>query len=39
LYEEAYDDFVSIKELKLSEEEKAEVEKKISLLNKKLVNN
>jgi len=39
LYEEAYDDFVSIKELKLSEEEKAEADKKISLLNKKLVNN
>ncbi|HSP86524.1 MAG TPA: hypothetical protein VLN45_00195 [Ignavibacteriaceae bacterium] len=38
LYEEAYDEFNSIKELKLSEKEKSEVENKISLLNKKLVN-
>ncbi len=38
LYEEAYDDFISIKELKLSDKEKSEVENKISMLNKKLVN-
>ena len=38
LYEEAYNDFNSIKELTLSEEEKEEVEKKISLINTKLVN-
>jgi hypothetical protein len=38
LYEEAYNDFTSIKELKLSAKEKSEVENKVSLLNKKLVN-
>ena len=38
LYDEAYDEFTSIKELKLSEKEKSEVEEKISQLNKKLVN-
>ncbi len=38
LYEEAYDEFVSIKGLKLSGNEKAEIDSKISLLDKKLVN-
>jgi len=38
LYDEAYDEFTSIKELKLSDKEKSEVAEKISLLNKKLVN-
>ncbi len=38
LYEEAYKEFSSIKELKLSAEEKAETEKMLSLLNKKIVN-
>ncbi len=38
LYDEAYDEFTSIKELKLSEKEKSEVEEKLSQLNKKLVN-
>ena len=39
LYEEVYDEFNSIKELKLSDKERSEVENKISLLNKKLVIN
>jgi len=38
LYEEAYDEFVSIKELKLSDKEKTEIESKLILLDKKLVN-
>ena len=38
LYEEAYDEFISIKELELSDNERSEVENKLSLLNKKLVN-
>ncbi len=38
LNEEAYDEFTSIKELKLSDKEKSEVEEKLSQLNKKLVN-
>jgi len=38
LYEEAYDEFTSIKELKLSDKEISEVELKLSLLNKKIVN-
>jgi hypothetical protein len=38
LYDEAYDEFTSIKELKLSDKEKSEVGEKISLLNRKLVN-
>ncbi len=38
LYDEAYDEFTSIKELKLSDKEKSEVAVKLSLLNKKLVN-
>ena len=38
LNEEAYDEFTSIKELKLSDKEKTEVEEKLSQLNKKLVN-
>jgi hypothetical protein len=39
LYEEALDEFNSISKLKLSEEDKSEVEEKISQLNKKLMNN
>jgi hypothetical protein len=39
LYEEAYDEFSSIKELNLSEKEKEEIGEKISSLNKKLANN
>jgi hypothetical protein len=38
LNEEAYDEFTSIKELKLSDKEKSEVAEKLSQLNKKLVN-
>jgi len=38
LYEEAYDEFTSIKELKLSDQEKSEVENKLLLLNKRIVN-
>ncbi|MFO7448189.1 MAG: hypothetical protein R6W90_17660 [Ignavibacteriaceae bacterium] len=36
LYEEAYEDFSSIKKLKLSDKEKKEVEDKLEQLNKKL---
>lgn len=39
LYEESYDEFLSIKGLKLSGEENKEVEELLTLLNKKLVNN
>jgi hypothetical protein len=39
LYEEALDEFDSILKLKLSEKEKYDVKERISLLNKKLVNN
>lgn len=39
LYEEALDEFYSIEQLKLSEKEKNKVKEKISLLNKKLINN
>ncbi|RPI73841.1 MAG: hypothetical protein EHM47_05170 [Ignavibacteriales bacterium] len=39
LYEEAYKEYSSIKELTLSQTEKAIVDEKISLLNKKLINN
>ena len=38
LYDEAYDEFTSIKELKLSDKEKSNVEEKLSQLNKKLGN-
>jgi hypothetical protein len=38
LYEEAYDEFSSIKNLNLSEKERLEVENKLELLRKKLVN-
>ena len=38
LYNEAYDEFTSIKELKLSDKEKSNVEEKLSQLNKKLGN-
>ena len=39
LYEEALDEYNSIKQLTLSGKEKSEIGEKISLLNKKLVNN
>jgi hypothetical protein len=39
LYEEALDEYDSIIKLKLSEKEKSEVANKISVLNKKLINN
>jgi hypothetical protein len=38
LYEEAFNEYKTIKELNLSEEEKKLVDEKISVLNKKLVN-
>jgi hypothetical protein len=38
LYDEAYDEFTSIKELRLSDKERSEVAEKLSQLNKKLVN-
>ena len=38
LYEEAYDEFGLIKNLKLSDKEKTEVENKLEIISKKLVN-